>query len=423
MFCGDRHWPVSMLSPSPQDCAGLVATLRSRHGGDVYIKFAWSAQLRYCYGCTEGDVNWAVADPRYNMYVTYAPPFWSGDPPAGAGGAAPVAQCHDLPLAREQHETSALRAVAEGASSTALRRAAAVAAALAEKEAVSADGASDSPWSSPSGLGCADYEHLGWCRDGRALRMDGPVHNSPEHHCCACGGGQQQEGARPKPASDEVEHIGCVKSTTQLSLRLRSARVDSMSVVNLGELGGSRRHRSREAVAACSERCAAFSYFAVAGSGKHEGHECVCYTIDSTVQPLTRWCDERSGRGDSQEVHVYAQPAQSSKVRAALPRSAAAAPRPRRAGRVGLPAAVLAGAAALGAIAVAGARALRWRAANAIAPPVSEGGTPDGQARTRGAARSAAALPATLQGQQEPAPPPGAARAVVDATATMRQLL
>lgn len=254
--CYDEpHW----LSPDLFGCAdlargghcvaGLVVDVRA-HGG-------WRGGYpeRSCCACGGGSpTEWAARPPL-------SPPA-----PARALGGP----CTDLP--------SSLRGGANG-----------------EREL---------PWTEPSGLGCDAYASQKWCSAGSISRFAGPAHNNPEVHCCVCGGGTTDPNGLTLPPA---EHLGCVelsKNSDELPLALHSARISSLAVLNLGPVGGGRKHRGRASVTLCSDRCVRFDYFAVGPAARGAGTECVCYTLDSRIVPHTRVCDSQDE--EENEVHVYA---------------------------------------------------------------------------------------------------------------------
>lgn len=356
-FCGDRHWPASMVSTSPRDCQAAIATLpRSRKDGSLLLYLAFSAELGYCYGCTRDEVAAAEPDARFVMFETFAPAFVPSAAPGGlgAGGADTLAPlCYDKPrwlspdllgcadLARGGHCVAGLvvdvrahgglrggyperNCCACGGGSPAdwassppssppalARGAGGPCTDLPSGVRGGANGERELPWSEPSGLGCAEYGSH-WCAGGAISRFAGPDYNNPEVHCCTCGGGTTDPTHPPLPPA---EHLGCVEvrnGVEELPAALHSARIASLAVVDLGAFNGGRRHRGRASASRCSDRCVAFSYFAVGPSPTGVGTECLCYSLDSPIVPLTRLCDpEDEARGS---MHVYAHEAWASKL-------------------------------------------------------------------------------------------------------------
>ncbi|KAG8465416.1 hypothetical protein KFE25_002723 [Diacronema lutheri] len=381
-FCGDRHWPASMLSTSPRDCRAAVAALpRSRMDGSLLVYFAFSQELGFCYGCTRDEVADAQPDPRFVMYETFAPEFTraalaGGALPARSGGSggsgggdggdsghgasgggasggasdgAEAVACYDRPrwlspgllgcadLARGGHCVAGLvvdervhggwrggyperNCCACGGGlprewspspplsppAPLLSRSAGPCTDLPSGVRAGPNGERTQPWTEPTGLGCGVFEVQGWCAAGSISRFAGPAHNNPEVHCCACGGGSSDPDRLKLPPT---EHLGCVRLSSMMAdlpVAIHSARVSSLAVVNLGPVGGGRKHRGRAAVDLCAERCVAFDFFAVGPSPRGAGTppECVCYSLDSRAIPLTRVCDAEAEADDS--VHVYA---------------------------------------------------------------------------------------------------------------------
>ncbi|KAJ1620712.1 hypothetical protein T492DRAFT_847601 [Pavlovales sp. CCMP2436] len=346
-FCGDRHWPASMLSTSPRDCQAAVAALqRSRKDGSLLVYFAWSEGLGYCFGCSRDEVADAQPDSRFVLYETFAPEFRVGSADASAGSTS----CYDLlhwlspgllGCAELEERGLCLAGLvvdvrvnggwrggypersccacgggqpSERSSSPPLSppvpRRSGDGGACRDLPSNARGGASGERallWTEPSGLGCDVYEDQAWCADAHISRFAGPAHNNPEVHCCACGGGSREDEQAIRAALPPVEHLGCVElgsDLNELPLMLQSARVFSFAVVDLGQIAGAKRHRGRTAVSLCSEICVAFTYFAVGPHTKGGGTECVCYSLDSTIVPLTRDCNLEGG--DPTSIHVFA---------------------------------------------------------------------------------------------------------------------
>jgi hypothetical protein len=338
-----------MLATSVRDCREAVATLVRDRTGSLFVAFSWSAELGYCYGCTQSEAASAQADDRFEIYPMFAPEFLA--PAAaddGEGGSEAPLPCVDAPgwlspdlescaqleasgaciagLIADERATAGWRGGfpersccacggGVGAGARALppspppTGAGASASSAACHDRPSAlrggvDGNLWRAWTEPSGFGCADYAKQGWCARGTIARFAGPAHANPEVHCCVCGGGSVEADASLPAAA----HLGCVHlahGLDELPVALRASRIASLAVVSIGKVGGGGRKRSRATAELCGDRCVAFDYFAVGTAPRGAGAECVCYSLESARVPLTHVCDP-DAELDDDSVHIYA---------------------------------------------------------------------------------------------------------------------
>mmetsp|Transcript_12352 Transcript_12352/g.36967 ORF Transcript_12352/g.36967 Transcript_12352/m.36967 type:complete len:580 (+) Transcript_12352:52-1791(+) len=191
--CGNPHRPLDMFIDNAADCQRIVYA--SHHDSEGTMEFfSWSAYTLYCYGCARSEVEdgAAMAEPHYNVYEVFSPPFYD---PVRAFADAHIAGCFDTP------------------------------------------GWHDSEYRS-----CDRYASERWCVDGFVEWPEvhgGHKNHDPEENCCVCGGGSDVAPAPSPPPSDHP--LACVDLVAQVD-------TPTLFVTPGSELPGQQVHAWRDAM-------------------------------------------------------------------------------------------------------------------------------------------------------------------------------